>query len=180
MKRVILLLVSSILADVAWAEPVAGPVIEDYGPVYYVPQVPLVLPDGVRLKAVFDVSGTPEESDKLNYRLETVARYLNMHARAGIDPARLDVAVVLHGKATRAALSADAFEERYGRINPDGDLIQRLAAAGVQFLVCGQSAAASGFRPEEMAPGMTLSLSALTALVGLQSDGYALIPWGTD
>jgi len=112
--------------------------------------------------------------------LETVARYLNMHARAGLDPDRLDVAVVLHGKATKAALSGEAFQERYGRSNPDADIIGRLAAVGVRFSVCGQSAAAYGFRPGELSPEVTLSLSALTALVSLQSEGYALIPWGTD
>jgi len=180
MVRIILLLILAAATRAVASEPATGPVIQEYGPVYYVPETPLSLPDGVRWKAVFDVSATPEEPDKLNHRLETVARYLNMHARAGLDPDRLDVAVVLHGKATKAALSGEAFQERYGRANPDADIIGRLAAVGVRFSVCGQSAAAYGFRPGELSPEVTLSLSALTALVSLQSEGYALIPWGTD
>jgi intracellular sulfur oxidation DsrE/DsrF family protein len=180
MNRIILLLIFASPAHAIAAEPATGPVIQEYGPVYYVPETTISLPPGIRWKAVFDVSATPEEPDKLNYRLETVARYLNMHARAGLDPDRLDVAVVLHGKATRTALSGEAFQERYGHGNPDGDIVSRLAAAGVRFFVCGQSAAGFGFRPEELAPEVTQSLSALTALVSLQSRGYALIPWGTD
>ncbi len=180
MVRIILLLILATAARAVASEPATGPVIQDYGPVYYVPETPLSLPNGVRWKAVFDVSATPEEPDKLNHRLETVARYLNMHARAGLRPDQLEVAVVLHGKATKTALSGEAFQERYGHANPDGDIVSRLAAAGVRFFVCGQSAAGFGFRPEELAPDITLSLSALTALVSLQSQGYALIPWGTN
>jgi intracellular sulfur oxidation DsrE/DsrF family protein len=56
----------------------------------------------------------------------------------------------------------------------------QLAAAGVQFLVCGQSAAGYGFRPDELAPNVEMSLSALTVLVRLQGEGFALVPWGTD
>jgi intracellular sulfur oxidation DsrE/DsrF family protein len=57
-------------------------------------------------------------------------------------------------------------------------LIRELAAAGVRIIVCGQSATAFGFRPEELAVGVEMSLSAMTALVRLQQNGFALIPWG--
>jgi intracellular sulfur oxidation DsrE/DsrF family protein len=100
--------------------------------------------------------------------------------RAGVDQGRLRTVVVLHGQATRAALSKAAYEERYGEPHPDAELLRQLAAAGVRLVVCGQSAAAFGFRREELAPDVQMSLSALTALVTLQSDGFALIPWGTD
>lgn len=161
------------------AGPETGPVIEDYGPVYYVPERPLELPAGYPMKAVFDVAATPDDSGVVNYRLETVARYLNMHARAGVGPERLETVVVLHGRAARSALRADAFEQRYGVPNPDGELIRQLAQAGVRFIVCGQTAAAYGYRPGELAPVAEMSLSALTALIRLQGEGYALIPWGT-
>jgi intracellular sulfur oxidation DsrE/DsrF family protein len=174
------LLLFGSIAFPAVAEPVTGPVIKDYGPVYYVHEEPLDLPPDSRLKAVFDIAATPDESDKLNHRLETVARYLNMHARAGLESRQLSTAVVLHGRATRSALSQEAFEERYGEPNPDAELVRQLAQVGVRFVVCGQSAAAFGYRSDEFAPDVELALSALTALVMFQSDGFALIPWGTD
>jgi intracellular sulfur oxidation DsrE/DsrF family protein len=160
------------------AAPATGPVIAGYGAVYFVPEQPLDLAADVELKAVFDVAAAPEDAGARNYRLDTVARYLNMHARAGVAPQQLTAAVVLHGRATRAALGEAAYSKRFGQPNPDADLIRLLAAAGVQFFVCGQSAAASGFRAEEIAPDVEISLSAMTALVMLQSDGFALIPWG--
>lgn len=180
MRMTISLLLFGIATCPAVAEPVIGPVIENFGPVYYVPEEPLDLPPDVRLKAVFDIAAAPDEPGKLNHRLETVARYLNMHARAGVEPRQLPTAVVLHGRATRSALSQEAFEERYGEPHADAELVQLLAVAGVRFVVCGQSAAALGFRRDEFAPDVEMSLSAMTALVMLQSDGFALIPWGTD
>jgi intracellular sulfur oxidation DsrE/DsrF family protein len=172
------ILLAGLLAGAVSADPVTGPVIDDFGPVYYIPEEPLDLPRGIKLKAVFDVAGIPEESEARNYRLESIARYLNMHARAGVPSDRMETAVVLHGRAARAALNADIFEERYGHAHPDATLIQELAAAGVRLIVCGQSATAYGFRPEELAPGIEMSLSAMTALVRLQQEGFGLIPWG--
>ncbi len=175
---VVLGLTAGPIATGAHGEPVTGPVVPNYGPVYYVPERPLALPPETRLKAVFDVAGAPDEPETPNHRLATVARYLNMHARAGLAPDRLPTAMVLHGRAARSALSAEAFEERYGQPNPDAELLRELGGAGVRVIVCGQTAAAFGFRRDELAPGVELSLSAMTALVLLQSEGYALIPWG--
>ena len=178
MRTILICLLLWAGAGSAGAEPVTGPVIADYGPVYYVPDEPLDLAPGRALRAVFDVAAAPDAPGERNHRLETVARYLNLHARAGVDPARLATAVVLHGRATRVALDEEIFLERYGEPNPEAELIRRLQRAGVRFVVCGQSAAAFGFRADELAPGVELSLSALTALVTLQDEGYALIPWG--
>jgi intracellular sulfur oxidation DsrE/DsrF family protein len=180
MRMIVSLLLFGIITYQAVAEPVTGPVIQEYGPVYYVPEEPLGLPPDYQLKVVFDIAATPDESARLNKRLETVARYLNMHARAGIESQQLSTAVVLHGRATRSALSQDAFKKRYGEPNPDAELLRRLTQAGVRLVVCGQSAAAFGFRADEFAPDVEMALSAMTALVMFQSDGFALIPWGTE
>lgn len=176
--RIRLSLLLAFAACQAVAEPVTGPVIDDYGPVYYVPEEPLKLPPDSLLKAVFDIAAAPDEPEMANYRLETVARYLNMHARAGVEPGQMATAVILHGRAARSALNPEAFEERYGETHPDAELLRELGRAGVRLIVCGQSATAFGFRRDELTPGVDMSLSALTALVRLQSDGFALIPWG--
>ena len=180
MRIVIALVLIGIATITAVAEPVKGPVIMDYGPVYYVPDEPVELTDGLPLKAVFDVAAAPKETGDQNYRLETVARYLNMHARAGLETTQLPTVVVLHGRALRSALNEEGFDARYDGANPDAELLRQLMATGVRVLVCGQSAAAAGVSHDELAAGIEMSLSALTALVMLQSDGYALIPWGTE
>jgi intracellular sulfur oxidation DsrE/DsrF family protein len=178
MRTILVLLLFCACSVRAAAEPVTGPVVADYGAVYYVPDEPLALAPDRELKAVFDIAAAPDAPGARNHRLETVARHLNLHARAGVQPDRLTTAVVLHGRATRVALEDEVFLERYGEPNPEAELIRRLQRAGVRVIVCGQSATAFGFRPDELAPGVQLSLSALTALVTLQQEGYALIPWG--
>lgn len=180
MRFGVFLLLSSLITGPVVAEPVTGPVVPGHGPVYYVPEEPHPWPTGQTLKALFDIAGAPETPEAANPRFETVARYLNMHARAGISPEHLPTAIVLHGRATRSALDRDVFEERYGETHPDAGLLQLLVAAGVRIVVCGQSATAYGFAPSEFAPGIDMSLSAMTSLVALQSKGYALIPWGAD
>ena len=174
-----MLVVLLITAPLALAEPVTGPVIDDHGPVYYAPEQPVTLSPGETLRVVFDVAAAPDEYSMGNHRLETAARFLNLNARAGVPASEMRVEIVLHGRATRAALADDAFEARYGASPPDTALLEALADAGVNIYVCGQSAAAYGFAPEELRPGAILSPSAMTALVRLQSAGYALIPWGT-
>ena len=180
MRIAVSLLLFVSMACPAIAESVTAPLIQDYGPVYYVPEKPLDLPPDVRLKAVFDIAATPAEIDTHNHRLETVARYLNMHVRAGVASQQLSAAVVLHGRATRSALGEQAFEKRFGQPNPDAELLRQLTEAGVRIVVCGQSAAALGFSHDEFAAHTEIALSAMTALVMFQTDGFALIPWGID
>ena len=182
MNRIFFLVFVVASINQAIAEPVTGPVIEGFGPVYYVPSEPLVLRPGEVLSVVFDVAAAPDEPGEPNYRLETVARFLNLHARAGLAAERMRVAIVLHGRATRAALEAEVFEDRYGEPHPDAALLDALAGAGVEpdiATIPNDDAAALGFEPDELAGGVRLSPSAMTALVRLQSSGYALIPWGT-
>ena len=42
--------------------------------------------------------------------------------------------------------------------------------------LCGQSAGFRGIAPSELADGVELATSAMTVLVRLQAEGYALLP----
>ena len=164
-------------AHAAFAEePQMGPVIKNYGPVFAVPESRFALDQQAGRKVVFDVAQSPEDSAALNRRLESVARYLNMHARAGIDTDRFDIAVVLHGKASWNALSDVAYRQRFDGDNPNTGLITALKAAGVDFWLCGQSAGFNGIASSELSGHVNLALSAMTVLQDLQAKGYALLP----
>jgi len=52
-----------------------------------------------------------------------------------------------------------------------------LNEAGVKIFLCGQTAAYRGFATEELHPAVTMALSAMTAHVRLQSEGFTLIPF---
>lgn len=152
-----------------------GPVIADFGPVYPVEKPDFKTPTGTDYRAVFDVGAAPSAPNAKNAKIETLARFLNMHARAGVARENMHLALVLHGSAGRAALRNAAYRERFGVDNPDLELLEALDKAGVEIYLCGQTAAYRGFAKKTLRPEVKLALSAMTVLVSLQGEGYALI-----
>ncbi|EKE77906.1 DsrE family protein [Gallaecimonas xiamenensis] len=151
-----------------------GPVIKDFGPVFEVNNA-APIPSDIKLKAVFDVTGAPDPG-ALSRKLESVARYLNMHARAGIKPEAMALAVVLHGSATRHALNDQAHLKRFEVEDGSATLLDALIHAGVKVYVCGQSYSAQGYGDNELRPDVQLALSAMTELTVLQQQGFSLLP----
>jgi len=172
--RILLVLVLFFCAEGMAAEPSFGPVIEGYGPTYPINDRDVPLMDGDVYKAVFDAAQNPDEKS-LNTGLESVARYLNMHARNGVAVENMSIAVVAHGPALKTLLADAAYRNRYGIDNPNAELLEKLAAAGVSFYVCGQSMTFGGFDNDELIEAAQIALSAMTMLTVLQSDGYALL-----
>jgi intracellular sulfur oxidation DsrE/DsrF family protein len=56
-------------------------------------------------------------------------------------------------------------------------LVEALLEADVRFILCGQSAAAYGIKPEDLIPGVEMSLSAMTAHALLQANGFTANPF---
>lgn len=158
------------------AEPSTGPLIEAYGPTYSIDDRDVLLRDGFSYRAVFDLAAYPGEVTAVNVRLESVARFLNMHARNGVSVENMDLAIVVHGAAVKNLLDNDAYEARYKVDNPNLELLTLLLDAGVKVYVCGQSISFGGVEKSELADGVQVALSAMTMLTVLQSDGYALLP----
>jgi len=153
-----------------------GPVIEQFGPVYDVPSIGFKLDPEIRYRSVMDVSASPESAAELNRSIESAARFLNMHARAGVPASNLELAVVLHGSAGKDALSDKAYAIRFGTNNPNTQLLHALKEAGVEIYLCGQTAGFRGFAAEELNPVVSLATSAMTVLTRLQVEGWALLP----
>jgi intracellular sulfur oxidation DsrE/DsrF family protein len=157
--------------------PETGPRVEGYGPVFPVEAGAFNLSQDRHYKVSKDVSASGKAPDELNRGLESAARFLNMQARNGTRPENLEMAVVVHGPATKDMLSDAAYKVRFGVDNPNAELLSGLGKAGVEIYLCGQSAAHSGFTAQELHPSVTMALSAMTAHVQLQSEGYTLIPF---
>lgn len=170
------LILSIILVNLSFGqEKATGPVIQEFGAVYSVENPDFEVDLTQDFKAVFDVGASPKEHSKINPYLETGARFLNMHAQAGVPEKQLKAALVIHGSATKDILTDIAYEERYGTKNPNLALINAMLAADVQLILCGQSANSRKIKETEMIKGVQLSLSAMTALVLLQNEDYRLI-----
>ena len=157
------------------AEPVQGPVVENYGSVFAVPEGSYNLAPDQPYKVIMDVGKGPEDPAKLNRSIESAARFLNMHARNGIAPENMKMAVVLHGSGARAALNGEAHIKHFDVSNGSKGLIEELGKAGVDIYICGQTAAYYGYTPTDLLPQVTLAVSAMTVHVRLQQEGYQAI-----
>ncbi len=174
---VALLLIVSFSLTAKELTPTKGPVFTDYGPVHKITDLTVPLKKDFKYKVLFDISKTAESEDQINRNIESVARFINMHVMHGTKLENFEIAVVLHGKATRDGLNHKAYEERYLFKNPSLDLIQQLSAKGVKFYQCGQSAYFQQVYTKDLAKDVGMALSALTMLTELQTEGYQLIPW---
>ena len=153
-----------------------GPVIEGFGPVADMPETAFNLVPGTRYRLLFDAATGDKDKHEINRRLESVARFLNMHARAGIDPKDLEIEVVTHGATTWDVLSDAAYRKRFGRDNPNTALLEALGNAGVKIRECGQSMAYYGLAAEDLAPQVGMAVSAMTVVVRRQAEGWVLLP----
>lgn len=171
---IILLTLTLLPAGVA-GQSMTGPHIHSGGAVFPV-SPDFTTPLDLQYRVAFDVAqggGTEQVSTSLN----TVARFMNMHGKAGVPRDHLDAAVVVHGTAAMDLLGPAAYRARNDSENPNAQLLQEMLAAGVQVIVCGQSLAARGFDAGELADGVEVALSAMTAFVILQNRGYVVNPW---
>ena len=154
-----------------------GPVIEAAGAVFEISDLDFAAPDDFQYKLAFEVSRPAESPEELNVTLNSVARYLNMHVQAGVPASQVKAAAVVHGGAGWEVLDHPAYRDRYGVDNPNVDLIRELTEAGVRVILCGQTAASRGIPREGLIDGVQVALSAMTAFLVLQEEGYRVNPW---
>lgn len=178
MIKQILLLVALIATSFSYAQKAhAGEVIKDYGKIYTVSNPEFKTDTTAQFKAVFDIGRSFEDPSQPNALIETAARFLNMHREAGVPSENIKVALVIHGAASTDILINEFYKEKFPETiaNPNSELIAQLAKHGVQIILCGQTAAHRNITKTEALPEVRFSLSAMTALVQLQNDGYRLI-----
>ncbi|HSK18582.1 MAG TPA: DsrE family protein [Longimicrobiales bacterium] len=162
------------------AQPVPrqnGPVIRGAGEVFVIADPDIATPVDYTYRAVFEVAQTSEEPGQVNVSFNSAARFLNMHAQAGVPREQLHIALVVHGPAGRDLLNDALYREQYGVANPNIPVLDELARAGVQIILCGQTAAARDLPRAALAEPVQVALSAMTAMVLLQDEGYRLIPF---
>lgn len=153
----------------------AGPVIQNFGKVWGIENPTFETDTTHVFRLVFDIMNSPISYSEINPSIETAARFLNMHAQAGVPRDNMKLALVVHNKASKDILTDEAYKKRYLTNNPNSEMIKDLLEADVEFIFCGQSSLSRNFPIEETIDGVKLSLSAMTALIQLQDNGYKLI-----
>ena len=153
----------------------AGPVIKNYGKHAQVQQ-DLKLDKSNVFNVAFDL-GAQGNVGKVNGRIETLARFINMHVANGVPLENINLALVVHGKACFDLLKAPLYQHKYQQENANVALVQALLKNQVKIYICGQSAAYHGITSDMVLPGVEMALSAMTAHATLQNQGYTLNPF---
>lgn len=168
------------LAASVAAQPAAPrwqtPVVDGVGPSGHFPEAAVPPDTALHYRVLFDVAEAGEDGAPPK-GLSQVARLFNSFALYGLDSAEMDVVAILHGPATAAALSPEAYDAHVGGTNPSLDLVRRLRELGVEVYVCGNALTGQGYTPAEVAEGVTLATSALAVLTTYQLRGYALLTY---
>ncbi|MDM8011128.1 MAG: DsrE family protein [Parasphingorhabdus sp.] len=153
-----------------------GPVFQDFGATAPV-QTDVPVAQDAQFNIAFDVA-TAAEPDKINRTIESAARFINMHVAAGVPEKNIHLAIVVHGAAAFDLTSPEFFAaHKDGRTNASAAAIAQLQEHGVDFYLCGQSAAAQGITNADLLPGVKMALSAMTAHALLQQQGYTISPF---
>ena len=168
---ILLLAISQGLAQ----EKKAGPVISEFGKVWPIDNPDFKTDKDREFKVMFDIMSSPENHNEINASIETAARFLNMHAQHGIPQDKLQVALVVHNKATKDIMTQEAYMKRYGVPNPNFDLLSALIESGADVILCGQSSLSRDVPAEYTIEGVQVSLSAMTAIIQLTDQNYTLI-----
>jgi intracellular sulfur oxidation DsrE/DsrF family protein len=159
-------------AGLAWLSPT----IAGHGDMHPLPDAAYQPQKDQVYKVVFSLTKTPQKPEEASPALEAVVRAVNLYVSAGVPLDHLKFVAVLHGQATGAALDAAHYKEHFKVDNPNLDLIHKLRAAGVDVAVCGQAYLGQGFAMDGLNKDVTLTLSALTTITTLETQGYVLMP----
>ncbi|MCG6155878.1 DsrE family protein [Rubinisphaera margarita] len=188
MKSLIAFTLAMLVMSPAFADPTGDPeykhpVIEKHGGI-------VVLPDaahqpGKNSKVIIDIT-SDDKSGSVIKGFDRAALILNQYTEAGAGmDSGFKMAIILHGPATKAALSHEGYAKHTNSYltdkgktrNPDLDLIAKLKEAGVEVFVCGQALAHHGYSTSEVASEVKVVVSAATVNINLQMKGYAYIPF---
>lgn len=177
MKHIILIALGLAFAKAQAQQPTSHPgkVITAFGKTYTVENPDFKTDTTATFKVVFDVAKAPDDPSKRNPYIETMARFLNMHEKAGVPVENLHVRAAIHGQAAYGMLKNELYNEKFGVDNPNIELLQALKNAGVELILCGQTAGSRDITSARRLEIIDVGLSAMTVLSQSQMDGYSLI-----
>jgi intracellular sulfur oxidation DsrE/DsrF family protein len=127
-------------------------------------------------RVLVDVDNDDAAYGKVNARLNTAAKILNLYALAGVPAAKVHMAMLFYGTGVNLVLSDAAYRKKFGHANPNAGLLSQLRKADVKMVACGQATGHQSITAADVHSGVTMALSALTAREELQAAGYGSVP----
>jgi intracellular sulfur oxidation DsrE/DsrF family protein len=174
MKPLLTIILLTIGLSLSNAQDKLFPVIKGYGAIEVVP-FETVKPDpNQTYKLIDELYFGQEDKEKLYSNLNYSARIVNGHAATGIPQENLKMAIVIFSGATPTILSNAEYKKRFGFDNSNIEVLDRLMAAGVDVIVCGQSLVKQKITPDLVHKGVTQAFSRITATSDLINQGYSI------
>jgi intracellular sulfur oxidation DsrE/DsrF family protein len=151
--------------------------IDPYSPVRELPDAAGQPEKDLDYRLLFSITRQARNPGGLNPGLLHIALTINLFEWAGIPRENMHLKAVVHGDSISIVLAEEPYWKKFGRSNPDLDLIRKLKHHGVEILGCGQTFLNQGFDRRDLNPDITFALSALSVLSTCQLKGYALMTY---
>jgi intracellular sulfur oxidation DsrE/DsrF family protein len=108
----------------------------------------------------------------VNWGLGEIGRLVNLHAGAGIPQKNIKFVAAVHGLSSQSFMTNEAYNKMHKMDNPNIAMLNELSAAGVEFMICGQSL--GEVKKTDLLPLAKLTFTAQTTLSEFQMKGYAI------
>ena len=150
--------------------------LADMGRMVDIPGAHEMLDPAHDYKVIFSLLSVPKSLDEINPGLKFVASFVNTFPYYKVPPEHRHFVVIFHGPTVDLVVNNKAYQKRHnGHSNPNIALMQDLTKAGVQLVVCGQSALENGVDLKTIQSDVQLNLSATVTFLNLESKGYIQI-----
>ena len=164
-----------IISNYTNAQEWETPIIEGYGEVKYFDQAASQLNKQLEYKLIFDIKSN-QVKNGVNKGLWTIARTLNLFELSGIPSKKIEIVASIHGEATFITLNSNAYQDKFGRDNPNSNIIQQLNDSGVKLYVCSQATSSRNINNGDLNINVIPALSGIAVLSNHLLQGFTLMP----
>ncbi len=175
MRRIVCLLISTVMVLFAAAQNKVNPVIKNFGTVTEVPYSVENPDPKMDYKIIVEVNSDNPKPEIVHEFFDKVASVVNLHALGGVPANKFHLVMVIHGPAAQFILNNENYQKKFGKDNPNIPLFKELTDAGVKIFVCGQSLNKRNIPKEAVTPEVKVALSAITTLTTYQLKGYSVL-----
>ena len=176
MKNSVLFLLLFVCIN-SYAQEKSNPLVKKFGTVFSVPFASEKPNPDFKYKILVEVNSMGEKPDLLNENLEAAAKVLNLHILGGVPEKNVEVVLVVHGPAALNLMNNEAYQQKFAVDNPNLPLIAALGDAGVKIFICGQTMAKRSISPNQLAPEVTVALSAITTITNYAIKGFTILKY---
>ncbi|OUW35159.1 MAG: hypothetical protein CBD39_01525 [Flavobacteriaceae bacterium TMED179] len=152
------------------------PIIDGFGEVKYFDKANIQPNPSLKYKLLFDIKDQTEKNG-VNKGLWVIARTLNMLSLGKVPIDNIKIVASIHGDASFLALNDKVYKNKFGKINSNLELIDKLIANGVEIYVCSQATASRNINQNSINKKIKRAYSGLSVLANYQLRDYIFMPY---